>query len=124
MHLVRAHGHFVTPNAVKAGGHIYEAENIVIATGSRPRPLAFPGAELTITSDDVLSERTQPRDVVFIGGGVIAFEFAHVYARAGTARHHPAGRRTLPAAPRRRRGRPGARRDAPPRHRRARRRST
>ncbi len=37
-----------------------------------------------ITSDDVLSERQQPRDVVFIGGGVIAFEFAHVYARAGT----------------------------------------
>ncbi len=82
--LVRAHGHFVTPNAVKAGGHIYEAEHIVIATGSRPRPLAFPGAELMITSDDVLSEREQPRDVVFVGGGVIAFEFAHVYARAGT----------------------------------------
>jgi glutathione reductase (NADPH) len=84
VHLVRAHGHFVTPNAVKAGGHVYEAEHIVIATGSRPRPLTIPGAELTITSDEVLSERTQPRDVVFIGGGVIAFEFAHVYARAGT----------------------------------------
>ena len=84
MHLVRAHGHFVTPNAVRAGGQIYEAGHIVIATGSRPRPLAFPGAELMITSDDVLSERQQPRDVVFVGGGVIAFEFAHVYARAGT----------------------------------------
>ena len=84
VHLVRAHGRFVTPNAVKAGGQVYEAEHIVIATGSRPRPLAFPGAELMITSDDVLSERTQPRDIVFVGGGVIAFEFAHVYARAGT----------------------------------------
>ncbi len=84
VHLVRAHGHFVTPNAVKAGGNIYEAEHIVIATGSRPRPLAFPGAELMITSDDVLSDERQPRDVVFVGGGVIAFEFAHVYARAGT----------------------------------------
>ena len=84
VHLVRAHGHFVTPNAVRAGGQIYEAEHIVIATGSRPRPLAFPGAELMITSDDVLSEREQPRDVVFVGGGVIAFEFAHVYARGGT----------------------------------------
>ena len=84
VHLVRAHGHFVTPNAVKAGGAIYEAGNIVIATGSRPRPLDFPGAELMITSDDVLSEKEQPREVVFIGGGVIAFEFAHVYARAGT----------------------------------------
>ncbi len=84
VHLVRAHGRFITPNAVRAGGHDYEAEHIVIATGSRPRPLPFPGAELMITSDDVLSERQQPRDVVFVGGGVIAFEFAHVYARAGT----------------------------------------
>jgi glutathione reductase (NADPH) len=84
VHLVRAHGHFVTPNAVRAGGQIYEAEHIVIATGSRPRPLAIPGAGLMITSDEVLNERTQPRDVVFVGGGVIAFEFAHVYARAGT----------------------------------------
>lgn len=84
VHLVRAHGRFVTPNAVRAGGHDYEAEHIVIATGSRPRPLAFPGAELMITSDEVLSEREQPGAVVFVGGGVIAFEFAHVYARAGT----------------------------------------
>ena len=84
VHLVRAHGRFITPNAVRAGGRDYEAEHIVIATGSRPRPLAFPGAELMITSDDVLSDERQPRDVVFVGGGVIAFEFAHVYARAGT----------------------------------------
>ncbi len=97
VHLVRARGHFVTPNAVRAGGQIYEAEHIVIATGSRPRPLTFPGAELTITSDDVLSQRQQPRDVVFIGGGVIAFEFAHVYARAGThVTILQAGRRFLP----------------------------
>jgi glutathione reductase (NADPH) len=31
----------------------------------------------------VLSERTLPNEVVFIGGGVIALEFSHVYARAG-----------------------------------------
>ena len=84
VHLVRAHGHFVAANAVRAGGAIYEAEHIVIATGSRPRPLSFPGAELMITSDDVLNERQQPRDILFVGGGVIAFEFSHVYARAGT----------------------------------------
>jgi len=45
--------------------------------------LPFPGAELMITSDDVLSERRLPASVVFVGGGVIALEFSHVYARAG-----------------------------------------
>jgi len=75
---------FVGPNAVEVNGQRLEADNIVIATGSTPRPLPIPGAELMITSDEVLSERSQPGEVVFIGGGVIAMEFSHVYARAGT----------------------------------------
>jgi glutathione reductase (NADPH) len=57
---------------------------IVVATGSRPRPLPISGAELMITSDEVLSERQRPGSVLFVGGGVIALEFGHVYARAGT----------------------------------------
>jgi len=80
----RGAARFVAPNAVEVGGQRLEADNVVIATGSRPRPLPIPGAELMITSDEVLTERQQPREVVFIGGGVIAMEFSHVYARAGT----------------------------------------
>ncbi len=80
----RGAGKFVGPNSVAVNGAVLEADNIVIATGSKTRPLAIPGAELMITSDDVLSEETQPGAVVFIGGGVIAMEFSHVYARAGT----------------------------------------
>ena len=74
---------FVGPNAVKVGARTLEAKHVVIATGSKPRDLAIPGAEHLITSDEVLSERTLPSDVVFIGGGVIGLEFSHVYARAG-----------------------------------------
>jgi glutathione reductase (NADPH) len=80
----RGEGRFVGPNTVSVDGQILEAENIVIATGSTPRPLSIEGAEHLITSDEVLSEETQPDEVVFIGGGVIAMEFSHVYARAGT----------------------------------------
>lgn len=80
----RGSAKFVGPNAVEVDGKRLEADHIVIATGSTPRPLPIPGAELMITSDEVLSERSQPGEVVFIGGGVIAMEFSHVYARAGT----------------------------------------
>jgi glutathione reductase (NADPH) len=37
-----------------------------------------------ITSDEILSERELPGSVIFVGGGVIALEFGHVYARAGS----------------------------------------
>jgi glutathione reductase (NADPH) len=82
--VLRERAAFAGPNAVRVGDRTIEANNIVIATGSKPRKLPIPGAEHMITSDDILSEREQPRDIVFVGGGVIAFEFAHLYARAGT----------------------------------------
>jgi glutathione reductase (NADPH) len=82
--VIRGRGRLVAPNAVAVGGDTLEARHIVIATGSQPRRLPFPGAELMITSDEVLSERALPADVVFVGGGVIALEFSHVYARAGS----------------------------------------
>ena len=81
--VIREKGRFVSPGAVQVGDDTIEAENIVIATGSTPRTLPIPGAELMITSDEVLSETTRPEEVVFVGGGVIALEFSHVYARAG-----------------------------------------
>jgi glutathione reductase (NADPH) len=82
--VIRGRGRFVAANAVAVGDEILEAKHIVVATGSKPRRLPFPGAELMMTSDDVLNERVLPSRVVFIGGGVIALEFAHVYVRAGS----------------------------------------
>jgi glutathione reductase (NADPH) len=70
--VIRDRGRFAGPNAVAVGGETLDAKHIVIATGSKPRRLPFSGAELMITSDDVLSERTLPASVVFVGGGVIA----------------------------------------------------
>ncbi|HEY1300405.1 MAG TPA: NAD(P)/FAD-dependent oxidoreductase [Stellaceae bacterium] len=81
--VIRERGRFVGANAVAAGGEVLEARHIVVATGSTPRRLPFPGAELMIGSDEVLTERRLPASVVFVGGGVVALEFSHVYARAG-----------------------------------------
>lgn len=81
--IYRGDAKFVGPNTIRVDGHVLEGEDIVIATGSTPRVLPIPGAEHLITSDDVLSLETRPDEVVFIGGGVIAMEFSHVYARAG-----------------------------------------
>jgi glutathione reductase (NADPH) len=82
--LIQEKGTFVGPNTVRVGAQILEAQFIVIATGSRHRPLSMPGVEHLITSDEILSEHSQPDELIFIGGGVVALEFSHVYARAGS----------------------------------------
>ena len=46
---------FVGPNSVEVDSNTPTGNHIIIATGSKPRPLPIPGAALTITSDEVLS---------------------------------------------------------------------
>ena len=81
--VIRGHAAFAGPNLIRVSNRKLEARHIVIATGSKPRPLPISGAELMITSDEMLSERDLPASVIFVGGGVISLEFGHVYARAG-----------------------------------------
>lgn len=82
--VIRGNATFAGPDIIRVEDRLLKAGHIVVATGSKPRPLRIPGAELMITSDEVLSEREQPSSAVFIGGGVISLEFGNVYARAGT----------------------------------------
>ena len=81
--VIKGHAAFAGPNIIRVGTREFEARHIVIATGSKPRPLPIPGAEHMITSDEMLSERDLPASVIFVGGGVISLEFGHVYARTG-----------------------------------------
>ena len=81
--VIKGQAVFASPNSIRVGSRTLEAKHIVIATGSKPRPLPIPGAEHMITSDEILSERELPGSVIFVGGGVISLEFGHVYARAG-----------------------------------------
>jgi len=82
--IIKGSAAFAGPSLIRVGSRELEARHIVIATGSKPRPLPIPGAELMITSDEMLSDRSLPMSVIFIGGGVISLEFGHVYARTGT----------------------------------------
>lgn len=81
--VIKGQGTFASRNTIRVGDRLLQARHIVIATGSKPRPLPIPGAEYMITSEEMLSERELPGSVIFVGGGVISLEFGHVYARAG-----------------------------------------
>jgi glutathione reductase (NADPH) len=76
---------FVGPTTLFVGNDRLIGRRVLIAAGATPAPLRFPGAERLATSDDFLNLDRMPPRIVFVGGGYIAFEFAHVAARAGAA---------------------------------------
>lgn len=75
---------FVGRHRLEVAGERVDARKFIIATGSSPRGLEIPGFELCGTSDDFLEADSLPAEVLFLGGGYISFEFAHVAARAGS----------------------------------------
>mgnify|MGYP001423463999 CR=1 FL=1 len=74
---------FVDPRTVQIGDQTLTGRHIVVAAGARPQVLRIPGEDLLTTSEQFLELETLPRHLVFVGGGYIAAEFAHVAARAG-----------------------------------------
>ena len=75
---------FAGPTTVKVGEETLEGRYVVIATGEVPADLEIPGAKHLTTSDQFLELNELPRRILFVGGGYIAFEFAHVAVRAGS----------------------------------------
>jgi len=75
---------FVGRSTVQVGAEVLEGRYVVIASGQRPADLKIPGAEHLTTSEQFLELDELPRRILFIGGGYIAFEFAHVAVRAGS----------------------------------------
>ncbi|WP_291383487.1 NAD(P)/FAD-dependent oxidoreductase [Demequina sp.] len=66
-------------------GVSHEAAHFLIASGARPRPLDFPGHDHLVDSTQFLDLKELPRRILFVGGGFVSFEFAHIAARAGSA---------------------------------------
>lgn len=62
------------------------AENIIIATGSKPGMIPVPGADISgvMTSDAFIENEKRPVSLVIVGGGVIGVEFATIYIGLGT----------------------------------------
>jgi len=74
---------FVDKTAVMVGDDTLEARHLLIATGAWPVRLGIPGEQYLTRSDEFLELETLPKRVIFVGGGYISFEFAHIAARAG-----------------------------------------
>ena len=80
---IHGRAHFVDKTTVQVGDDTVSGRHVVVATGARHATLGIPGEGLLATSTQFLELAELPGRVVFVGGGYIAFEFAHIAAHAG-----------------------------------------
>jgi len=88
--LIKGTAVLVGPHEVKVDGEkTVTGENIILATGSRPRPV--PGFdfedERILSSDDALMLERLPKSAVILGGGFIGVEFAYIMNAFGVEIH-------------------------------------
>lgn len=81
-------GRFTDPHTVECTdgeGQVTSitGRRIVVAVGGRPKPLAVPGGEHCISSDDIFSMTSPPGKTLVVGGSYVALECAGFLAGLG-----------------------------------------
>ncbi len=88
--LYREMARFVAPKMLRVGDEQLTADRFVLAAGSRPRIPDVPGiddpelADRIHTSDTIMRLAELPKSLIIVGGGLVAAEFAHIFAAFGT----------------------------------------
>ncbi|MGI8827631.1 MAG: dihydrolipoyl dehydrogenase [Chloroflexota bacterium] len=87
--VIEGDGRLASPTSIEVsfadgGTQTVETDNIVIATGTRPRTLGIQvDGRRVYTSDNVWDAPAIPGSVIILGGGVIGCEFATFYSSFG-----------------------------------------
>ena len=80
INIVKGKAELLDRNHISCNGDIYEAQTIVIATGSESVDKLFPES---INTNELLNLRSLPKKLIILGGGVSAVEFADIYSSLG-----------------------------------------
>lgn len=78
VHVVNGRATFVDAHTVKVGDKTYSAERIFVATGGWPFVPDVEGKEHIVTSNEIFNLPKLPSQMVIVGGGYIAVEFAGI----------------------------------------------
>ena len=78
VHVVNGRAVLVDAHTVKVDDKVYSAERVVIATGGWPFVPEVEGKEHIVTSNEIFNLPTLPKQMVIVGGGYIAVEFAGI----------------------------------------------
>jgi dihydrolipoamide dehydrogenase len=81
---IKGEAKIIDKNTIEVGGKKYKTANLIIATGTDVQlPEDIVKTKKYLTSDNVLNMTKLPEDIVIIGAGVIAVEFAYFMASVG-----------------------------------------
>lgn len=75
------------PHTIRVGDHSYRAQRILVATGGIPSIPAIEGSEHIISSNEAFYLDRLPKQIVIVGGGYIAVEFAGIFNGLGVETH-------------------------------------
>ncbi|AVR45100.1 mercuric reductase [Christiangramia fulva] len=77
---------FHSKNSIQVNGNIFQARNIIIATGSYPTTISIEGAENipVFTNESIFDIDFIPENFLFLGGGPVSLELGQVFSRFGS----------------------------------------
>ncbi len=78
VNVVNGRGTIVDAHTVKVADKTYSAERIIVATGGWPFVPDVVGKEHIVTSNEIFNLPVLPKQMVIVGGGYIAVEFAGI----------------------------------------------
>jgi len=83
--LIEGRAKLLDAHTVEVDGKRHTAANILLAIGGHPVTPKIPGVEHVISSNEALDLPKLPRNIVIVGGGYIAVEFAGIFAGLGAS---------------------------------------
>ncbi|MGW6276630.1 mercuric reductase [Kribbella sp. NPDC055071] len=91
LELIEGEARFIGPKTVEialtnGGTRRISAETIIIDAGTRPKPLAIPGADVVpvLDSTSIMELDELPEHLIVLGGGYIGLEFGQMFRRFGS----------------------------------------
>ncbi|MGH1420147.1 MAG: dihydrolipoyl dehydrogenase family protein [Hyphomicrobiaceae bacterium] len=86
VHVIQAAGRFIDKNTIVAGEYQIKARRFVIATGSSPAIIPFPGLDSIpyFTNETIFENQNKIDHLIVIGGGPIGMEMAQAHRRLGS----------------------------------------
>ena len=83
--VINGRGKITGPHTVEVNGKQYLCAKILIAVGGWPFVPNIPGSKYAVTSNEIFDLEKFPQNIVVIGGGYIAVEFAGIFNGLGAS---------------------------------------